>query len=135
MSGTAGFLGTVEVSDDDVAYVDLAGMNSVSTPRTRGELDVTSFSDPAVDRITGLKDSSVSLSGFDLPADAGRILVEVALAANGAAGILYFRVRPDGTNGFVYKCRVFGVTQASSPSGTSDVSIEASAIEAWVVDP
>lgn len=77
---------------------DVGGCESCTDEMGRDLFDVTSLDDGAWRRREqGLKDRSISLSGVDVPGDAG--LGAIIDNIDGTAD-LYVQVLPDGTNGY-----------------------------------
>lgn len=124
MAVQAGFSGTLEASSDGSSYDSIGGANSVSPNLSRAMLEVTDFDDTAVNRIAGLKDSSISVSGHYDGADAGQSTI---LTEFESGDDVYIRYRPDGTTGFVIQGKVESFNLSTDVSGTAtfDCSIQA----------
>jgi hypothetical protein len=84
-------------------------------------IDVSQFGDSFMERILGLKDTSLTLSGFWEPDDTtGQIVIRDSWLADSD---LYIAVAFDGTNGFSskYVCSTFGIQ--ATVAGSTDLSI------------
>jgi predicted secreted protein len=131
MAIQAGFSGTLEVSTDGSTYNTVSGANSVSVNTGRAMLDITDFDDDAVNRLAGLKDSSVSISGHYNAGDTG---TDAIVAASNSGADIYIRWRPNGTLGWVVQGKVesFNPSSAVADTVTFDASIQA--VTAWTVE-
>lgn len=112
MAAQAGIDSTIEASTDDGsgdAYEDIGGADTVSFPRSRVELDATSFSDDAFKRIVGIKDTSMTISGKYDNSDTGQSKLDAALESGDD---LYLQFKPDGTNGYkaAFKIQSFDIS-------------------------
>jgi len=95
-NATAGFNGTLEVSDDGSTWTDLGGMDSADFEQILEEIAATEFGDTNVRRIYGLGDASASCSGYADSDDAGQTLIQTNFSARDN---VYVRYLYDGTNG------------------------------------
>ena len=82
MSGTAGYLTTLRISNDGGgSYTALGGFDQADPNIQLALEEVTEFGDEAVDRIATLFDSQVSLSGNERYDDAGQDILRAAFFA------------------------------------------------------
>jgi len=116
---TAGYLGDIEASTDDSAYNNVGGINNVSWNMSRAQLEVTEFGDDFIDRISGLFDVPVTLSGHRKHADTAQAAI-VAAWLSGAT--IYLRWKPDGTNGFKVPVGVADVQLGQGVGDTAAVT-------------
>lgn len=123
----AGLDTDVHVSTDDSTYNAVGGANSISMNLQKAMIEVTEFGDSAIDRITGLFDTPVSVSGFYSPSDTGQSAIRTQFLSGGT---IYARVLPDGTNGFKVQCRVESFELSSDPSGAATFSASLQSIAA-----
>lgn len=127
MAATAGFNATIEVSADDSTYNSIGIANQASGTLQRAMLEVTQFGDSAIDRIYGLKDTPISVSGHYDAADTGQAAIN---SANINGTQLYVRFLADGTNGFKVLCLVESVAISAGVSDTATFDISFQAIAA-----
>ena len=109
----------VNVSTDNTTFNPVGGANSVSQNLQRALIEVTEFGDGAIDRISGLFDTPVSISGFYKAADAGQSALRAQLFSGGS---IYVQVLADGTNGYAVECLVESFEIGSDPSGAATFS-------------
>ena len=131
MGAKVGFEGTLEASTDGSTYSAIGGANSVSANMARAMLEITDFDDTAVNRIAGLKDSSVSVSGHYIGDDAGQVILKAAAASGND---VYIRWRPDGTLGFVLQGKVENYNMSADPGSTTTFDSSLQATTAWTVE-
>jgi len=131
MAVNVGFEGTLEASTDGSTYSAIGGANSVSANLGRAMLEITDFDDTAVNRIAGLKDSSVSVSGHYIGDDAGQVILKAAAASGND---VYIRWRPDGTLGFVLQGKVENYNMSGDPGSTTTFDSSLQATTAWTVE-
>ena len=112
----------IDVSDDDIVYNELCGINDTSLPHTRELLDTTDFKDTsgARRRIAGLLDTSFSASGDYYGADVAQVAVRAAFTGGTA---IWIRVRWDGINGE----KILMLVESHEISGSVDGKVEWSA--------
>lgn len=121
----AGEHGKVAVSDsENGTYVVVDGIRSLSNPKNREMLDTTDFKDNegAVDRIAGLMDGSVDISGDFEPDDPGLQAIEEAFD-NGEKIWVRCTVDPDATKGFKAAYLVESFNLDDSVDGKAEVSV------------
>ena len=96
----------LDVSLDDITYGEIDGINDYTFGLSRDVLETTDFMDTsgAHTRILGLQDIPVSISGDAEFSDTNGQNVLRAAFVSGAT--VYFRVRPDGTNGYKAQFKV-----------------------------
>jgi predicted secreted protein len=96
----------LDVSTDDITYNEVDGINDYTFGLSRDVLETTDFKDTsgAHTRILGLQDIPVSISGDFEGGDTNGQNVIRAAFVSGAT--IYFRLRPDGTNGYKVQCKV-----------------------------
>lgn len=117
---TPGYQGSIEVNTtDSFPGTSVGGANSVSGPFSRAMLDITDFDDTAVNRIAGLNDSSLTISGHEDYADAGQDILRAAVLSGAT---IYAQMLPDGTNGFKFTCKVESYEPSNAPDGTPQFS-------------
>lgn len=116
---TAGYQGDIEASTDDSAYNNVGGINNVSFNMQRAMLETTEFGDDFVDRISGLFDTPVTLSGHRLHSDTAQAALVTAFLAGSD---IWIRWRPDGTNGFKVKCGVQDMQLGQGVGDTAQVT-------------
>ena len=131
MGVNVGFEGTLEASTDGSSYSTVGKANSVSANLGRAMLEITDFDDTAVDRISGLKDSSVSISGHYVGDDAGQVILKNAAASGND---VYLRYRPDGTLGFVLQGKIENYNVSADPGSTATFDSSLQANTAWTVE-
>ena len=129
---TAGFSGDVDISANGSTFNALNGANSVTVTKGRTMLDITDFEDDAVNRLAGLKDSSVSLSGHYIYDDTAQAALETAEAAGSA---IYVRYLFDGTNYVQVQGLVESFEISATPDGTVEFSCTVQATTAWTTGP
>jgi predicted secreted protein len=124
---TQGYNTTVEASDDSGStYSTVGGMTSAAINISRTSLDVTEFGDDAMDRIVGLFDNPVPLSGHYDASDAGQDIIRAALFSGNTVKM---RVLFDGTNGYTVDVKVTGEETSTSPDGTVETSYTLESID------
>lgn len=128
----AGFEGNVRVSTDGGSGNPLNGCNSITVNRGRNLLDITDFEDSAVNRLAGLKDSSVQLSGHYDAADTAQAALETAFDAG---TVIYIRHVWDGTKYIQVQGLVESHEVSATPSETVTFSVTVQAIAAWTTGP
>jgi predicted secreted protein len=112
----------VEVSPDGTTWSVVAEMNDFSFAISGNNIDVSKFTDDFVRRMQGLKDTSVSFSGFFDPTDtSGQVAIRAALLADSD---LYVRIKPDGTAGWSQPVKVSSVEWTASADGAVETSVE-----------
>jgi len=112
----------IEISDDDITYDEICGINDVSYGPSRELLDDTDFCDTsgARSRITGLRDASISMSGDYYAADTAQARIRTAFDN---ATSVYVKILWDGTNGQKLLCAV----ESHEINGSVDGKVEWSA--------
>jgi hypothetical protein len=131
MTVNAGFSGTIEVSDDQGStWTDLSdGSNNVDSNFIKELLEITNFDDTARNRIAGLEDKTVTVSGDEDWGDSGQDMIRTQALAGSD---IYFRVLSDGTNGFVFPVLLEGYQSSNAPDGTPTYSVTGQGIAAAV---
>lgn len=91
-----GYKATALISETaGTGYETVGGSTVAPVDFNKAELDVTELGDVAVDKILGLFESSVSLSGFFVSGDAGQAILRNAWLSEDT---IYYRVAIDGTD-------------------------------------
>ena len=112
----------VQASTDDITYNTIKELNDVSFTVDGDNIDVTEFLDQYMNRIQGLKDVSMSMSGFWDPTDTtGQVAIRNALVNDTA---IFAQVLWDGTNGFKAEFKVASFEQSAAVDGAVEVSID-----------
>ena len=122
MASLAGYNVTIKVGNSSSPTDEATGINNVSMTDTRTMLDITSFENNggAMERLAGLRDVSVTLSGF-LNGDTEQVLLQ----DNHASGTLtYVLVEFDGTGApsLEVPCLVESIDYSAAVDGTVDVT-------------
>ena len=120
---TAGYVGTIERSADDITYFDIDGINSVSFSRNRESLEKTYLNDTDASKkkFAGIKDGTISFDG-DLMFDDtnGQNAIRTAFDAGTDD---WYRLKPDGTNGWKFQAVIMDVSISGGTDGKNTVSI------------
>lgn len=112
----------IKASTNDVTYNNVLELNDASLSAEGENIDVTEFGDDWINRIQGLKDVSLSLSGFWAPADTtGQVVIRNSLINDTDLFIQYL---PDGTNGFKAPVKVATFEISAAVDGAVEVSID-----------
>lgn len=115
MAGNAGHSAAIKAGASASPSDDVGGAESCTDDLGRDLFDVTAFADGSWRRREqGLKDRSVSISGVDVPGDAG---LEAILDNLEGAADLHVQVLPDGTNGYESQMQCSGFTLSISAEG------------------
>ena len=122
MASLAGYNVTIKVGNSSSPTDEATGINNVSLTDTRTMLDITSFENNggAMERLAGLRDVSVTLSGF-LNGDTEQVLLQ----DNHASGTLtYVLVEFDGSGApsLEVPCLVESIDYSAAVDGTVDVT-------------
>jgi predicted secreted protein len=116
----AGHTTLVQISADDVTYTSLDGCNSVELQRLKEVLETTDFAGGSYrERILGLSDSPVSVSGDYERADTASALLETVWGSGATA---YVKIMWDGTNGHKVAIKVENFNISSSYDGKVEMS-------------
>jgi predicted secreted protein len=122
---TAGYKAGFYVSEDDVTYIEVDGIKSLSATNERESLDTTDFKTTGIDResIMGLRNAPISASGDRVIGDAGQDLIEDLMFSTDDNPVLYIKILLDGTNGYKgrFNCTQFEV--ASEVEGLTTLSM------------
>ena len=92
----AGYKPVVSVSINDGTYNIISGCNSITMTSGQEVLESTDFTDPAKDRIGGLRDASYTLSGDYDHSDTAQAAIRDALLAG---AYIWIQVRWTGSGG------------------------------------
>ena len=124
MASLAGYNVTIKVANSSPlsGTDEITGINNVSLTDNRNMLDITSFENNggAMERLAGLRDVSLTLSGF-LNGDAEQVLLQ----DNHASGTLtYALVEFDGSGApsLEIPCLVESIDYSAAVDGTVDVT-------------
>ncbi len=99
----------------------IGGINNVSLSDGRANIDVTTFGAKNIERIAGLLDHPVTVSGFFEANDPG----QQAIRDNYLNGTdLWIQILPDGTNGFEVKVLVSSFEISASVDGAVEFNAE-----------
>lgn len=110
----------IQVSTDDVAYNDVADLNSVTDSATGNTIEVTAFGDDWKKYIAGLNEFTMELDGYWNSGDTnGQIVLRDAWKNRTA---VYVQILYDGVNGVKGQCYVNKTERKATPSGTVDVT-------------
>ena len=111
----AGHAVIIEASSDDATYNAFDGLNDASFSPSRDLLDTTAFNDASArQRLAGLTDGSISLSGDYESADTAQALVRTSFTSGAA---IYIQCKWDGTNGHKATCIVEDFEISASVDG------------------
>lgn len=131
MPSVAGKLTLVRVSTTSGgAYSTVLGMKSVSHPFDAAMLDDSEFGVSWVQRIQGLKDGKISLSGQRRADDTtGQNIIRTSFLNDSD---LFVQVLPDGTNGYRQQMRVTKWQIEAQVDGIVNLQIEMEGVGAPV---
>lgn len=119
---TAGKNALLKISTNGSTFTTCLGVKSASASIDGANLDTTVFGDSFMERIQGIKDFKVSISGFYVPGDTtGQQAIRSALIND---TLLYVQFLPDGTTGFQMLVKVSKFDVQAGVESTADVSIE-----------
>jgi predicted secreted protein len=122
MASLAGYNVTLSVGNSSPAGTELESINNVSIADGRTMLDVTSFEGNAgaMERLAGLRDVSVTISGF-FDTDTGQALLRTN---HGSGSLTYVLVEFDGSGApsLEIPCLVESVDYSAAVDGTVDVT-------------
>ena len=124
MASLAGFNVTIKIgsSPSPGASDEITGINNVSLTDNRNMLDVTSFegNGGAMERLAGLRDVSLTLSGF-LNSDAEQVLLQTS---HGTGATVYALVEFDGADApsLEVPSLVESIDYSAAVDGTVDVT-------------
>lgn len=122
MASLTGYNVTIKVGNSSSPTDEVTGINNVSMTDTRTMLDITSFENNggAMERLAGLRDVSVTLSGF-LNGDAEQVLLQ---DNHGTGTLTYVLVEFDGTGApsLEVPCLVESIDYSAAVDGTVDVT-------------
>lgn len=122
MTASAGNALKLYIGSSSTPTDELEGANNATFTLNREALDSTDFKTGAYrERIMGLKDFPVSISGDFEPADAAYGAVKTGYT-NGST--VYVRILPDGTNGVEIPCKVTSLAFSTSVEGKAEISME-----------
>lgn len=123
MAGIAGKTNRFRIATAvDGTYNVVAGLKNSGIEINGANLDDSEFGVDWVQRLQGLKDAKISLSGSYRPDDTtGQVLLRSTLLTDAD---LWARVLPDGTNGFQLQVRVSKFSVEPTVDGIIGVSIE-----------
>lgn len=126
LSGT-GVIVSSATGSSATTYSTMDGILSFTVTDSRDLLDITDFASGTVrDRLAGLRDFSIQLSGDLEATDAGLLKAEGSFGAGTASHT--FRVLYDGTSGTAFVCMIESIEKSGSVDGKVEVSISASAV-------
>lgn len=122
MASLAGYNVTIKVGNSASPTDEVTGINNVSLSDGRNMLDVTTFEGNAgaMQRLAGLRDLSVTLSGF-LNSDSEQVLLQTN---HGAGTLTYVLVEFDGAGApsLEIPCLVESIDYSAAVDGTVDVT-------------
>ena len=124
MASLAGYNVTIKVSNSTPlsGTDEITGINNVSLTDTRTMLDITSFENNggAMERLAGLRDVSITLSGF-LNGDTEQVLLQ---DNHGTGTLTYVLVEFDGSGApsLEVPCLVESIDYSAAVDGTVDVT-------------
>ncbi|HEY7824083.1 MAG TPA: phage tail tube protein [Acidimicrobiia bacterium] len=122
MASLAGYNVTIKVGNSSSPTDEATGINNVSLTDTRTMLDITSFegNGGAMERLAGLRDVSITLSGF-LNGDTEQVLLQ---DNHGTGTLTYVLVEFDGTGApsLEVPCLVESIDYSAAVDGTVDVT-------------
>lgn len=122
MASLAGYNVTIKVGNSSSPTDEATGINNVSLTDTRTMLDITSFENNggAMERLAGLRDVSITLSGF-LNGDTEQVLLQ---DNHGTGTLTYVLVEFDGSGApsLEVPCLVESIDYSAAVDGTVDVT-------------
>lgn len=122
MASLAGYNVTIKVGNSSPAGTEIESINNVSISDGRTMLDVTSFEGNAgaMERLAGLRDLSVTLSGF-FDTDTAQALLRTN---HGSGTLTYVLVEFDGSGApsLEIPCLVESIDYSAAVDGTVDVT-------------
>lgn len=124
----AGYKTVVELSDDDVTYVEVDGIKSASFNGERVVLDITDFKSTGIlrEKLMGLRDATFEMSGDFVAGDAGQELFLDAADSSDDNPVLWIRIRFDGTVGVKAKITAESHSISSEVEGLASFSASGS---------
>jgi len=122
MASLAGYNVTLSVGNSSPASTEIESINNVSITDNRTMLDVTSFEGNAgaMERLAGLRDVSVTISGF-FDTDTGQALLQ---DNHGTGTLTYVLVEFDGSGApsLEVPCLIESIDYSAAVDGTVDVT-------------
>jgi len=125
-----GRLSVVAVSDAGTTFATIDDLNSCQMTLGGTTHDVTKFGDSFVRRLSGLSDSSYSLSGFFDQADtSGQTIITTAKIAR---TLIWIMLKPNGTAGWKQQVAVDTLNINSTATGVQEFTCSLQAAEGTI---
>ena len=122
MASLAGYNVTIKVGNSATPTDEITGINNVSITDNRNMLDITSFENNggAMERLAGLRDVSLTLSGF-FNTDTEQALLQ---DNHGTGTLTYVRIEFDGATPphLEVPCLIESIDYSAAVDGTVDVT-------------
>ena len=122
MASLAGYNVTIKVGNSATPTDEITGINNVSITDNRNMLDITSFENNggAMERLAGLRDVSLTLSGF-FNTDTEQALLQ---DNHGSGTLTYVRIEFDGATPphLEVPCLIESIDYSAAVDGTVDVT-------------